>query len=205
MHLEWNGSPSHFARFGRAGYDISEIRRRGRWKSASSQLYFRDGRRVIATIGKLANATDRNKYQFLAQCETQRAHLITNAGREGGKGKGEWRKPSIDQIPRDPKERIRAISKSMSRELRRGNHPSRQRDGCAPLSNSQETRYFGALYAKQSDFRIIVRGVGGNQKIRFETGVMEDKEAAAIRESEGDIQPSGAGEHALPAEEGLGQ
>ena len=64
---------NHSLRYGgdtaiwRAGYDIGIIRRRGRWKSASSQGYLRGDHRVLAPIGQGAMSTRGNNYQFAAR------------------------------------------------------------------------------------------------------------------------------------------
>ena len=51
----------------RAGYDIETIKRWGRWKSASPQGYLRDGRRIMASIGRGMVLTRGNTYQFAAR------------------------------------------------------------------------------------------------------------------------------------------
>ena len=147
--------------------------------------------------------TRENTYQFAAQAEAPFGLFSTNDGREGGKGTRGDRQASIDHLRANPRGRLRAISKATSKELRHRSHNSTQRDGYMPLRDLLDLEAMQELFATQEDIRHAVRGLGGNNKLRLEMGVMKDRSTVAIRAAQGHSMQSGVAEDALPVAEGL--
>ena len=189
----------------RAGYDVEVIKRWGRWRSASFQGYLWDDHRTLATIGLGMLTTRGNTYQFVAQGATKFDDWSANAGRAGGKGKGrgKGRRHSVEYLSTNPSERLRALSKAMSKELRHENHDDRQRNGFMPMASLLNARSIRELFGTQEDVRKIVRGEGSNHKMRFEIGAMSDEMTVAIRASQGHSYSSGAADDVLPVAENL--
>ena len=206
----------------RAGYDIEVIKRRGRWKSASPQGYLWDDHRVLSTIGYGMLGTKGNTYQFAARGESDFDYWVTNEGRAGGhepygarnqrrfyNGRAGGKESSWechrarDFLSENPRERIRAISKCMSKELRHQDQCHMQRDGFMPLDDLLKLESTTDLFASLDEVRRIVRGVGGNNKGRFEIGVMKDNHTPAIRDAQGHSQASGVADDILPLADGL--
>lgn len=142
----------------RAGNDIEVIKRRGRWKSSSPHMF-----------------TNGNKYQFAAHGEANSDQWITNSGRAGGKESQCRQRQSIDYLIHNPRGRMRAISKDMSKELRTENIPDRQKDGFIPLETLPDTQSVRELFATQTDIRGYVLGRGGVVTFDF------DRESCRIR------------------------
>ena len=173
-------------------------------------------------------STKGNTYQFAAQGATEYDYWSTNEGRAGGNesfkrrnaivvhpnlfssgragGKGSsWECHSARKnfISQNPKERLRAISKCMSRELRHIDHEMMQKDGFMPLSELLITPAMVDLFATREDVRKVIRGCGGNNKMRFEMGLMKDQKTTAIRACQGHSTSSGVADDSLPIAEGL--
>ena len=187
----------------RAGYDVEVIKRWGSWKSASSQGYLWDDHRVLATIGHGMLTTKGNTYQFAAQGATKFDDWVVNSGRAGGKGRGKGRRHSVEYLSTNPPERLRALSKTMSKELRHEDHHDRQKDGFMPLTSLLNAPSFRELFGTQEDVRKIARGEGGNNKMRFEIGTMYAQATVAIRASQGHSSSSGVADDVLPVAENL--
>ena len=71
------------------------------------------------------------------------------------------------------------------------------------MSDLEATESLVELYAKQEDIRHVVRGLGGNNKLMFEIGAMEDNVTVAIRAAQGHSHGSGVSDDVLPAAEDL--
>ena len=182
----------------RAGYDIESIKRWGIWKSASFQGYFRGGRRALSSIGQCVMLTRGSTYQFAAHGGELYDQWITNEGRSGGGGGKRGRRHSAEYLCPNPRGRMRAISKALSRELRHVYHLSMQKDGFAPLGDVLGAADLCDLFASEDDIRKIARGDGGNVELRFEMGMMADQVTAAIRAAQGHGEASGVADDVLP-------
>ena len=137
---------------------------------------------------------DVNQRRRLSVCSTGGSRVdrwATNAGRAGGNCKQKGKRHSVGHFCPNPRGRMRAISTTMSRELRHEPHDSMQRDGIVPLKDLLDTEDTRELFASQEDIRRIVRGGGENSKFRFEMGMMGDRETVSIREAQGHIESSG--------------
>ena len=206
----------------REGYDIEAIKRQGSWKSASSQGYLWDGRRVLSTIGYGMLETKGDTYQFAARGGSGFDYWVTNEGgagghepygarnqrrfhngRAGGKGSAWECHKARDFSSENKRERMRAISKCTSRELRRQGHYRMQRDGFMPLDDIIMLESMTILFATLGEVKRIVRGTGWNNKGRFEIGVMRDGHTTAIRSAQGHSQSSGVADDILPLADGL--
>ena len=212
----------------RAGYDIEVIKRWGRWKSASSHGYLWDDHRILSTIGRGMITTKGNTYQFAAQGASSYDCWNVNEGRAGGHetfrrrnaiithtdhrfsnrragGKGSsWEcHNSQNSLSQNPKERVGAISKGMSRELRHKDHCNMRKDGFMPLSDLLLTPAMIDLFGTREDIRKVVSGGGGNHKMRFEMGLMADNKTVAVRACQGHSNASGAAGDILPIADNL--
>ena len=157
----------------------------------------------MSRIGLGILLTRGNTYQFAAQAEAPFGLFPTNAGRSGGRWTRGERQVSIDHLRANPRGRLRAISKTMSRELRHQSHDSMRRDGYMPLQRLLAQESMQELFATQEDVRHAVRGLGEENKLRFEMGFMKDNETVAIRAAQGHSAKYGVGEDALPVAEDL--
>ena len=92
-----------------------------------------------------------------------------NEGRAGGKGsfRGKAGRGAKGENM-SPKERMRALSKGVSTELRHVFRDSMQNDVFMPIGDLIDTPTLIGLRADREDIRGIVRGEGGNDKKRFE-------------------------------------
>ena len=215
----------------RAGYDIEATKRYGRWKSASFQGYLWDEHRALSSLGKGVISTSGNTYQFAAQGEAyphdNPTVLVGRAGGYRGKGKGSqdkgkgrqgFRVLNIDNpggnlvegaqpdthLNMNPADRMRAISKGMSKELRHVSHPNMRKDGYLPMTDLLNTETLRDLRATQKDVRRVVRDEGGNWKKRFELGAMELTNDISVRACQCHSAKYGVRDDVLPATEGLG-
>ena len=98
---------------------------------------------------------------------------------------------------------MRAISKAMSKELRHENHVDRQRGGFMPLATLLEAPSIRELFATRREILQIVRGDGGNHKLRFEMRSMQDKTTVSVRASQGNSASSGVADDMLPVADDL--
>ena len=198
----------------RAGYDIEVIRRSWRWGPAAFQCYLWDGHRILPTIGNGVISTAGNTYQFVAQGETYPHDDQTSPpGRAGGgnnqyPGKGGRAKGKGLPVPQfvetdngracerggflhdthmemNPADRMRAISKGMSEELRHVAHPKMLDDGYMPITDLLNAETLLDFWATQDDVRRIVRGEGKQWKKRFELGAMEHSSEISVRACQG--------------------
>ena len=104
----------------------------------------------------------------------------------------------------NPAERMRAISKGISKELRHVAHPNMHSDGYLPLADLLNTVTLGDLWSSQEDVRRVIRGEGENWKRRFGIGVIEQSSEIAVRACQGHSAKSGIRDYVLPVIEGLG-
>ena len=106
----------------------------------------------MSTVGLCVVLTKGNTYQFATQGEVNYDHRIANSGRDGGKEvRRDWQQ-QIDVLSANPRERMRAISKAMSKELRHGEQPDRQYDGFMPLESLLGTPSSKELFATQTRY-----------------------------------------------------
>ena len=97
---------------------------------------------------------------------------------------------------------MRAISKCTSMELRHKHHTGRQKDGFIQLGDLLEKQSMKDLFATQGEVRQIIRGDGGNHKLRgVEIGVMEGRTTVAVRASQWHSAASGVADDILPVAE----
>ena len=139
-----------------------------------------------------------NAYQFSAHGEAKYGNWATNSGRAGRKGRQKGRTQSEDYLINNPRGGMRAISNAMARGLRHEHHSDRQRGGFMPLTSLLEAPVVIELFATQSDIRQIVRGDGGNHKLRFETWSTQDQTTATIRAPHGHSASVGVADDVLP-------
>ena len=142
-------------------------------------------------------------YQLEAQGKAEFDRWATNAGRAGGTGKHKGKRHSVGHLRSHPRGRMRAISKTMSRELRHEPNDSLQRDGFVPLNDLLNTEDLRELFASREDIRRIVRGGGGNNKFRFEMAMLADRATVTFREAQGHIASSGVSGDISPVAEDL--
>lgn len=95
-------------------------------------------------------------------------------------------------------ERLRAISRGTSKELRHVNHPSVQPDGYRHLEDLSDTETMQDLRGPQRDIPKGARGDGSNWGKRFEAGATQDADGIAIRSFHGHSSKSGVWDDVLP-------
>ena len=157
-----------------AGYDTDVIERWGRWKSSSFATYLWNDDMDLAGVGRGMMMATGLLNQLKRQSEDDRNREVRpNRGRAGGKGN---RGRSSDRVYR--------ISKKLSQICRHDAHVYRQRNGFVEMSEVMTNADMRALGATREEVHRIVHGDGGNYKMRFELGVM-DNGKAAIRTSQG--------------------
>ena len=91
----------------------------------------------------------------------------------------------------------------MPNELRNEEHEERQKHGFMPLSMLLSAPAIQSLIATNEDIRRIVRGAGGNRKLRSQIGTMRGQAAVSIRASHGQSASGGVSDDFLPVAEDL--
>ena len=161
-----------------AGYEVEVIKRWGRWVSSNFQSYIWKGRYFMSSVGR----------GMLANLPLQ----SLERGRAGGGGKRGAGRFS------DAERRSIDISHSMSKVLRHKGVRGMQRDGFAPLKELLNHAYMVERNVTRKDIQYIVQCGGGNNKNRFQIGVMADGITEAIRAAQGRSLGIGVDSDVLP-------
>lgn len=155
-----------------AGYEAEVIKRWGRWQSDNFAVYLWNGERVLSSVGKgmlsSAGLFPQLQRQSLRDIDKNQNR---STGRAGGKG---WKGGNNSGLP--DRERLFRISKKLSRLRRNDRHVFRQRDGFVSLAdilNSFRWPEFPGLRVAKKDLGRVIRGEGGNRKMRSEWGTVK--------------------------------